>query len=189
MRVRELQTQTFMKRLYLIVIAILIAIILLLLHKTKRYEPVKIYYHTVDTVYQPYEVIKPYRVEVPIKHTTVYSEGVNGSEKVDSVIQFQIKPSELSLTLLKDSNTVLEQVYSIDPSLYKYNFTNGILTQKRILTLSPYVSASIRPFNQVYDIQGGLSYRTKHFTYRLGLNLEYTDKLQKDLIFTVQWQK
>ena len=178
-----------MKKLYLIVIAILIAIILMLLHKMKGYEPAKIYYHLVDTAYQPYEVVKPYKVEVPVKHTTVYSEGVKEKEKVDSVIQFQIQPSELSLTLLKDSNTVLEQVYSIDPSLYKYNFTNGTLTQKRILTLSPYVSASVRPFNQAYDLQGGLSYRTKHFTYRLGLNLEYTDKLQKGLIFTVQWQK
>lgn len=182
-----------MKKLYLLIIGILLVIIFVLFEQRKNYKPMKIYYHKIDTVYKPYEVIKPYRVEVPIKHTTVYSEGVKGSEKVDSVIQFQIRPSELSLTLLKDSNTVLEQVYSIDPSLYKYNFTNGILTKKRVISIKPYLETSIRPFNNMYDLQGGLSYRTKHFTYKLGLNIGYypniTNKPQKDIMFTVQWQR
>jgi len=182
-----------MKKLYLIIIAILIVIILSLLDNRKNYKPVRINNYRVDTVYKPYQVTKPYKEETPIKHVTVYSEGVKRGTDIDSLIHLRIEPTKLSLTILKDSDLAIDQEYSINPSLYKYNFSNGILTQKRIYQIKPYAELKIRPINNMYDLEGGISYKTKHFTYKLGIDLGYypslTNKPQKDLMFTVQWQR
>lgn len=154
----------------------------------------------IDTVYldKPFKVEAPYKeVSTPTK-VTVYKGGLekdtSTSQSKDSVVQFKLDKSTLDLILynLSDS-TVHTNKYYIDLDKYKYTYSNGVLTQKKKLNLklSPYLQAKVRPINQFYDLNGGISLKTNNITYSIGVDLGYypsfSDKLQKDVELSVTY--
>lgn len=123
---------------------------------------------------------------------TVYTKGLVKDtflpQSKDSVVQFKLNKTSLDLTLYNVSDSMVHtDTYQLDLNKYKYTFSNGLLTQKRThnLRLSPYLQAKVRPINQFFDLSGGLSLKSNHFTYGLGLDLGYypklSNKLYKDL--------
>lgn len=153
----------------------------------------------IDTVYldKQFEVEAPYKeVSTPTK-VTVYQKGLEKDTSLqskDSVVQFKLDKSNLNLTLYnKLDSTVHTDKYDLDLDKYRYIYSNGILTkQKKLnLKLSPYIQTRVRPINGFYDLSGGISFKTNHFTYSIGLNLGYyprlSDRLQKDLEISVTY--
>ena len=153
----------------------------------------------IDTVYleKSFETTSYNEVSSPTK-ITVYTKGLvkdtSSTQKKDSVVQFKLDKTSLDLTLYNVlDSTVHTDTYQIDLNKYKYTFSNGVLTQKKTynLRLSPYLQAKVRPINQFFDLSGGLSLKSNHFTYGLGLGLGYypkvSGKLYKDLEVTVTY--
>lgn len=154
----------------------------------------------IDTVYldKPFKVEAPYKeVSTPSK-VTVYQKGLEKDTSTfqtkDSVVQFKLDKSTINLTLYNTlDSTVHTDKYNLDLDKYKYIYSNGILTQKRKLNLklSPYLQVKVRPINQFYDLGGGISLKTNHFTYSIGLDLSYypklSDQLLKDLEVSVTY--
>lgn len=151
----------------------------------------------IDTVYleKSFETTSYKEVSSPNK-VTVYTKpwlkDTSSTQKKDSVVQFKLNKTSLDLTLYNVSDsTIHTDTYLLDLNKYKYTFSNGVLTQKKTynLRLSPYLQAKVRPINQFFDLSGGLSLKSNHFTYGLGLGLGYypklSDKLYKDLEVTV----
>ena len=154
----------------------------------------------IDTVY----LDKPFKVEAPYKEAsipskvTVYNKGLekdtSSLQSKDSVVQFKLDKSNLNLTLYNPlDSTVHTDKYDLNLDKYRYIYSNGIITQQKKLNikLSPYIQTKIRPINKLYDLGGGISLKTNHFTYSIGLNLSYyprlSDKLQKDLEISVTY--
>ena len=153
----------------------------------------------IDTVYldKHFEVEAPYKeVSIPSR-VTVYQKGLEKDTSLqseDSVVQFKLDKSTLNLTLYnKLDSTVHTDKYDLNLYKYRYIYSNGILTQQKKLNikLSPYIQTRIRPINKFYDLGGGISFKTNHFTYSIGLNLGYyprlSDRLQKDLEISVTY--
>lgn len=153
----------------------------------------------IDTVY----LDKPFKVEAPYKEVssptkvTVYQKGLENntsSEAKDSVVQFKLDKNQLDLTLYsKSDSTVHTDKYTLDLDKYKYIYNNGLLTREKKLEIkiSPYLTTKVKLFCQSYEISGGLSLKTKNFTYSIGLNLGYyknlSSKLQKDIEASVTY--
>lgn len=153
----------------------------------------------IDTVYLDKSFTPTSYKEVSSpKRVTVYTRPLVKDTLLpqfkDSVVQFKLNKTSLDLTLYNVSDsTVHTDTYQIDLNKYKYTFSNGVLTQKKTynLRLSPYLQAKVRPINQFFDLSGGLSLKSNHFTYGLGLGLGYypkiSGKLYKDLEVTVTY--
>ena len=153
----------------------------------------------IDTVY----LDKPFKVEAPYKEVSsptkvsVYQRGLEkdtSSQAKDSVIQFKLDKNKLDLTLYnKSDSTVHTDKYTLDLDKYKYIYNNGLLTREKKLEIkiSPYLTTKVKLFCQSYEISGGLSLKTKNFTYSIGLNLGYyknlSSKLQKDIEASVTY--
>lgn len=160
-----------------------------------------------ETVYieKPFKVDKPYNETVKPKKVTVYksiSETDKVSEKVgwEPLVQFKLDKNLLDLTrYLSSDSKVVSKRYRIDLDKFSYSFQNGNLTQKRIggsLNLTPYLQAKYRPFNNLYDLSGGLQLQSNRLTYCMGVNLGYypkfTHEVQTDLELSIKynlWQK
>jgi hypothetical protein len=149
----------------------------------------------IDTVFleKPFTTTSYKEVSSP-NRVTVYTKGLakDTIQNQDSVVQFKLNKSSLDLTLYNVSDSMVHtDTYQIDLNQYKYIFSNGVLTQKRVsnLRLSPYLQVKVRPINQFFDLSGGLSLRSGNFTYGLGLGLGYypklSGKIHKDLEITV----
>ena len=57
---------------------------------------------------------------------------------------------------------------------------NGTLSKEKIpfrKRFSPYIGAKYRPFNNMYDLSGGISFKTKNINYKLGLNMYYYPRI------------
>lgn len=143
----------------------------------------------IDTVYleKSFETTSYNEVSSPTK-ITVYTKGLvkdtSSTQKKDSVVQFKLDKTSLDLTLYNVlDSTVHTDTYQLDLNKYKYTFSNGLLTQKRTYNLrfSPYLQAKIRPINQFFDLSGGISLKSNHFTYGLGLGIGYYPKLSSRL--------
>ena len=143
----------------------------------------------IDTVYleKSFQTTSYKEVSSPTR-VTIYTKGLvkdtSHFQKKDSVVQFKLNKTSLDLTIYDVSDsTVHTDTYQLDLNKYKYTFSNGFLTQKRThnLRLSPYLQAKVRPINQLFDLSGGLSLKSNHFTYGLGLGLGYYPKLSNKL--------
>lgn len=114
--------------------------------------------------------------------------------KQDSLVQLVLKRNKLNLSLLnKESNTYSTRSFQIDLNKYSYNWYEGQLTQKRIkrFSLNPYIYGKYRPFNNLLDMGVGISFKTKRFNYKLGVNAFYYPRFHSgigtDLEFTVTY--
>lgn len=153
----------------------------------------------IDTVYldKHFEVEDQYKEASIPSRVTVYQKGLEKDTSLqskDSVVQFKLDKSTLNLTLYnKLDSTVHTDKYDLNLDKYRYIYSNGILTQQKKLNikLSPYIQTRVRPINRLYDLGGGISLKTNHFTYSIGFDLGYyprlSDKPQKDLEISVTY--
>lgn len=94
-------------------------------------------------------------------------------QKSDSLVQFLLKRNQLAISLFNQkTNTYSTRLFKIDLDNYKYNWSDGSLTKKKVsrISLKPYLYGSYRPFNNLLDIGTGISIETKRFNYKFGIN-------------------
>lgn len=120
---------------------------------------------------------------------------VQSSHRIDSLVQFTFDKDKLSISLFnKQADSYSTRLYNLDFEKYKYNWYEGQLTQKKIkrLNIHPYIYGKYRPLNNLYDIGGGISFKTKRYNYKLGINQFYYPKYHKgiktDLEFIITYK-
>ena len=85
------------------------------------------------------------------------------------------------------------KVFDLDLGSFKYNWVDGNLTKKKIssFSLKPYIYTQYRYFNNLLDFGGGISFKTKSFNYKLGVNTFYYPKFNSgvgaDLEFKLEY--
>lgn len=163
-----------------------------------------------DTVYKdkPFKPVNSYSDELnpwrilifgnksssAIQQDSTHSQVNTEISRKDSLVQFTLDNSNLNLSFWnKETGTYHTNLFNIDLDKYKYNWYEGTLTQKRIrkLSLSPYAYGKYRPFNNLLDVGVGISFKTKRFNYKLGVNTFYYPRFHSgigtDLEFTVTY--
>jgi hypothetical protein len=161
--------------------------------------------HRVDTVYisKPFELSKSLKEtespsKVSIYNRTKLDRADGGDLGVgDSIIQVSLKSNKLDLSFYNPVDSIVKTAtYDIDLTRYRYLYNQGSLTKQKISAINtvkfiPYLSARYRPFNQSYEMSGGLSITSRHFTYSVGLVGQYqkdlSSKLQKDLELSITY--
>lgn len=102
----------------------------------------------------------------------------------DKLIQLRFSQDNLSLGLVNPQGVVFSKDYPIDTRFLNYNYVNNNLTWERknfFSRIQPLVQTTIRPLNNLYDLDLGLKYNTSKFSYELGINLSYYPKLKNNL--------
>lgn len=113
----------------------------------------------------------------------------------DSISQIILKNNWLEITTKNTLDSTYKiRKFNIDLSKYNYNWTDNQLTYKKKLNLKllPYIKGSYRPFNNLTDLNAGISLETRRFNYNLGLNLFYypnlSNKIGKDLEISITYK-
>lgn len=113
----------------------------------------------------------------------------------DSISQIILKNNRLEITTKNTLDSTYKiRKFNIDLSKYNYNWTDNQLTYKKKLNLKllPYIKGSYRPFNNLTDLNAGISLETRRFNYNLGLNLFYypnlSNKVGKDLEISITYK-
>lgn len=153
--------------------------------------------------YQPYQInrgydksLDPYRLIIttsgsskalketfqipPISQRVVKNNIVGQQSRRDSIVSLTLEDSKVNISSQINDSVYHDRLFKIDLDSYKYVYSNGMLTyQKKPLytRLKPYTELKVRPYNQLYDLSGGLSFETGKFNYKLSLNLFYYPKL------------
>lgn len=124
------------------------------------------------------------------------SDGKSFSSREEEILlQILLSKTKFDLTTVKlNDSLAYTKKFNLDLENYKYNYQKGVLTQKRIsafkkIKVKPYLYSKYRPINQLFDIGGGLLFKTGKFNYTLGINGYYYPNLQssfgKDLEVTM----
>lgn len=155
-----------------------------------------------DTIYlsRKWEPIKPYKFELMPRNLIFY--GVRKKEEKDlsysydsidykvgskdSLVQFTLEKDKLTLSNITSTGNYYTREYPIDLGKYDYNWYNNQLTRnptphKFFHSLNPYAQLSYRPFNNLFDIGIGISFKTNRINYKLGVNGFYYPRFQKNL--------
>lgn len=157
-----------------------------------------------DTVYstKPYSPVVGYpTIQVPNivtfysnqkrSNSAASSTNVSGSATnyvgCDSLVQFLLDNSHLKVYSVHNIDSITlgstSKDFELDLDFYKYNWVNNQLTRKPINFLErfkPYTYISYRYFHNVMDAGFGLSFKTKTFIYKVGVNTFYYPKYKKD---------
>lgn len=159
-----------------------------------------------DTVYstKPYSPIQAYPVIQVPNMVTYYGQvkevrpPSNNQELIkrssdqvihkDSLVQFLLDSRHLKVSSVYkiDSLTLgsTSKDFELNLDFYKYNWVNGQLTCKPILffqRFKPYAYVSYRYFHNTLDGGLGLSFKTKTFIYKVGINTFYYPKYRSDI--------
>lgn len=159
-----------------------------------------------DTVYstKPYSPIQAYPVIQVPNMVTYYGQvkevrpPSNNHELIkrssdqvihkDSLVQFLLDNSHLKVSSVykTDSLTLgsISKDFELNLDFYKYNWVNGQLTCKPISffqRFKPYAYISYRYFHNTFDGGLGLSFKTKTFIYKVGINTFYYPKYRPDI--------
>lgn len=102
----------------------------------------------------------------------------------DSLLGFNLNKNRFTLTFQNPSFGNHQSEYQIRPNEYQYTWADGKLTAKRLsiwkrLEVKPYSSLSYRPIHNLWDLEVGISFKTKSLNYNLGLNGFYYPQWQK----------
>lgn len=104
----------------------------------------------------------------------------------DSLSSFNLTRENLRLDFLNTSTErFTTKLYKLDLENNQYTFVNGTLTHKKLNFyqkkdfIKPYVYAQYRPFNSLWDIGGGINFKTGKINYQIGINSFYYPKLDK----------
>lgn len=124
---------------------------------------------------------------------TVYSTQ-NNSPEADSIVQILLDKEKLTLSFQNQVTGIpSSKVFDLDLGSFKYNWVDGNLTKKKIspFSLKPYIYTQYRYFNNLLDFGGGISFKTKSFNYKLGVNTFYYPKFNSgvgaDLEFKLEY--
>ena len=124
---------------------------------------------------------------------TVYSTQ-NNSPEADSIVQILLDKEKLTLSFQNQVTGIpSSKVFDLDLGSFKYNWVDGNLTKKKIspFSLKPYIYTKYRYFNNLLDFGGGISFKTKSFNYKLGVNTFYYPKFNSgvgaDLEFKLEY--
>lgn len=159
-----------------------------------------------DTVYstKPYSPIQAYPVIQVPNMVTYYGQvkevrpPSNNQELIkrssdqvihkDSLVQFLLDNNHLKVSSVykTDSLTLgsISKDFELNLDFYKYNWVNGQLTCKPISffqRFKPYAYVSYRYFHNTFDGGLGLSFKTKTFIYKVGINTFYYPKYRPDI--------
>lgn len=159
-----------------------------------------------DTVYstKPYSPIQAYPVIQVPNMVTYYGQvkevrpPSNNQELIkrssdqvihkDSLVQFLLDSRHLRVSSVYkiDSLTLgsTSKDFELNLDFYKYNWVNGQLTCKPISffqRFKPYAYVSYRYFHNTLDGGLGLSFKTKTFIYKVGINTFYYPKYRSNI--------
>lgn len=195
----------------IIILVLLLALgVTIFLCKRKTVKPLEDVGPLPDTIYLPassYKPITSYKRIISPKLVTVYIPNGTGSKlhtsKVldslsylqgrDSITQILLSKDQLRITSSIDSDVILDKVFGLNLDKYKYNYTQGKLTRKLNIKniFGGDLSLNYRPFHNLWDLDIGAHIKTKSLQYKVGVNLYYYPKYEKnlgtDLKFTIQY--
>lgn len=153
-----------------------------------------------DTVVldKPYQIMSKYPQEAEPNRILLYADSkakdtlltsnsryqATTPHRSDSLVQLLLKRDQLDISLFnQETNTYSTKLFKIDLDNYKYNWSNGSLTKKKVsrISLKPYMYGSYRPFNNLLDMGTGLSIETKRFTYKFGINAFHYPSLKSGI--------
>ena len=87
----------------------------------------------------------------------------------------------IKLSIQDKKNSIFsDNYYQLDLYKYQYRYVDNTLSKQKLPLrdrFSHYVGVKYRPFNNLYDLSGGVSFKTKNINYKLGLNLYYYPKI------------
>ena len=134
-----------------------------------------------DTIYidRPYEVNEPLKEKESPTKTVIFNEPEDSIELDTKVISIDLSTEMVKLSTAWKDSVYSDNYYPLNLSAYQYRYVDGQLSKQKIpfyKRFSPYVGISYRPFNNLWDLSGGISFKTKSFNYKLGLNLYYYPK-------------
>ena len=136
-----------------------------------------------DTVYvdRPFEVEKPYKKEEKPTKVVIFEEPEDSISIDKEVISMDFNTDMIKLSIQDTKDSIFsDNYYPLDLYKYQYRYVNGTLSKQKLPLrdrFSPYVGVKYRPFNNMYDLSGGISFKTKNINYKLGLNLYYYPKI------------
>lgn len=164
-----------------------------------------IYISEIFTIPEPYEIVlNPAVIEIYKTDTTSKYNEFSLREKdlvlftpnhVDSVslskiylntlpfnpklLHIDLTQNQLSLGLMDIEGNTRRDIYPLDLSNYRYQWSNNQLTQKTIrrIKFEPTIGYQYRPLNNLHDMDLYLNLKTKGFNYKFGLNGFYYPKL------------
>ena len=165
----------------------------------------------IDTVYtrKQFHPIKQYKFTQVPEMVIYYGTPKKASDSIgssnnpsnlsydnsrDSIVQVLIDKEKLTLNFLNDSlGRYSSKIFDLDLGSYKYNWVDGNLTKQKVhnISLKPYLYGQYRYFHNMLDFGGGLSFKTKSFNYKLGVNTSYypiyISEVQVDLEFKLEY--
>ena len=92
--------------------------------------------------------------------------------------------NNLKLNLQNTKGEVYSKEFKINLNSYSYNYVNNKLTSKKVPFYKKFdffTELTVRPFNNLWDLDLGLEYKTNKFNYTLGLNGFYYPNQKKNL--------
>lgn len=140
-------------------------------------------------------VLKPLKVTHPTESKSVkeLNPGIQVSEEantgtagislMDSLAGFDLNKNKITLTFSNTDFGYHTAEFNIRPTEYNYIWVDGKLTAKKLplykrLNISPNVSLSYRPIHNLWDLDAGISFKTKSLNYNLGINAFYYPRWQ-----------
>lgn len=127
-------------------------------------------------------------------HNLVNNPNNHNSPEADSIVQILLDKEKLTLSFQNQVTGIpSSKVFDLDLGSFKYNWVDGNLTKKKIssFSLKPYLYTQYRYFNNLLDFGGGISFKTKSFNYKLGVNTFYYPKFNSgvgaDLEFKLEY--
>lgn len=118
-----------------------------------------------------------------ISEENLVHTGEAGISQMDSLAGFDLNKNKITLTFSNTDFGYHTAEFNIKPSEYNYIWVNGKLTAKKLPSykrweLKPYTSLSYRPFHNLWDLDAGISFKTKSLNYNLGINAFYYPRWQ-----------
>lgn len=135
-----------------------------------------------DTVYvdKPFVPEKSYDKEEKPTKVVIFKEPEDSIILDKEIISMDINTDIIKLSLQDKDSVFSDNYYPVDLYKYQYRYVNGTLSKEKIpfrKRFSPYIEAKYRPFNNMYDLSGGISFKTKNINYKLGLNMYYYPRI------------
>lgn len=118
-----------------------------------------------------------------VSEETLADIGTAGISLMDSLAGFDLNKNKITLTFSNTDFGYHTAEFNIRPTEYNYIWVNGKLTAKKLpfykrLNISPTVSISYRPIHNLWDLDAGISFKTKSLNYNLGINAFYYPRWQ-----------
>ena len=147
----------------------------------------KVYVYKTDTVKIKEVVVKTDTILIYLEDSTslIYDpKFLTNFPNADKLINLKFDDKNLEMGLLTPHGNTYVRDYQINTNLYRYNYVNGNLSYKKKSfwqKISPTSQFTIRPINNMYDLDLGLKYNTSGINYEIGGNLFYYPNLKNNL--------